>query len=63
VIATKFGLVTGDGYGGYAISGRPDYVRRACLLPNASSAPPLRWHISLLSPVCHQEAHGTTTTM
>jgi len=30
VIATKFGLVPGDGYGGYVISGRPDCVRRAC---------------------------------
>jgi hypothetical protein len=30
VIATKFGLVPGDGYGGYVISGRPHYVRRAC---------------------------------
>ncbi len=30
MIATKFGLVPGDGYGGYVISSRPDYVRRAC---------------------------------
>ena len=30
MIATKFGLVPGDGYGGYVISGRPHYVRRAC---------------------------------
>jgi len=30
VIATKFGLVPGDGYGGYVISGQPHYVRRAC---------------------------------
>ena len=30
MIATKFGLVPSDGYGGYVISGRPDYVRRAC---------------------------------
>jgi hypothetical protein len=30
VIATKFGLVPGDGYGGYVIGSRPHYVRRAC---------------------------------
>ncbi len=30
MIATKFGLVPDDGYGGYVISGRPHYVRRAC---------------------------------
>jgi aryl-alcohol dehydrogenase-like predicted oxidoreductase len=30
VIATKFGLVPGDGSGRYVISGRPHYVRRAC---------------------------------
>jgi hypothetical protein len=31
VIATKFGLVPGDGCGGYVISGRPDYVRNLSL--------------------------------
>nr|WP_322780474.1 aldo/keto reductase [Frankia sp. Cas4] len=30
VIATKFGLTPGDGYGGFAINGRPEYVRQAC---------------------------------
>jgi aryl-alcohol dehydrogenase-like predicted oxidoreductase len=30
VIATKFGLVQGGGYGGYVTRGRPHYVRRAC---------------------------------
>ncbi len=39
MIATKFGLVPGDGYGGYLIRGRPDYVRRAC---DASLCLPVR---------------------
>jgi len=30
VLATKFGLVPGDGHGGFAIDGRPEYVRQAC---------------------------------
>ena len=33
MIATKFGRISGGGYGGYALSGRPHYGHQACGQP------------------------------